>query len=116
MVVWLCSFATFCASAIHDCPEIPRGVDEMLFDSYLQSLPSINWDTDPRILLRAHVHRIAQSDTTDEESSDSSEASQVSAMSSLQLWLLSTLNTGSVVLHSAVARYATSVICVDSVG
>ncbi len=73
----VCSFATFCASAVHDCPEIPRGVDEMLFDSYLQSLPSINWDTDPRILLRAHVHRIAQADTTDEASSDSSEASQV---------------------------------------
>lgn len=83
-------FAAFCASALHDVTEIPRGVDEILFDGYLHTLPGVDWTKEPRLLMRNHVHKMAQaprfyadgdvassSDSDDDESdlSDSDESS-----------------------------------------
>lgn len=53
-------FAAYCASAMFDVAEIPRGVDELLFDGYLSSLPGVELKRDPRVLMRQHVHKMAQ--------------------------------------------------------
>jgi hypothetical protein len=84
-------FAAYCASALFDVVEVPRGVDEILFDAYLSSLPGLDLKRDPRVLMRQHVHKMAQQPrfyvdgdlaSSSDSESDSSDTSSVTSSSS----------------------------------